>query len=104
MLSRSSALRGSARMCWHHNEIWEEAADQKFTSPADKPLTLASYDSGLVLRAYVVPVAVGDVLTDMPLFLEPEQAVEVPLEATYQAAFAAVPQRWQRVLDAPRSA
>ena len=49
----------------------------------------------------MVHVAVGDLLPDMPLFLEPEQAVEVPLETTYAAAFTEVPRRWRRVLEAP---
>lgn len=84
-----------------HAEIWEEIAGQEYTAAADKTLTLAAYESGLTIRAYVVPVAVGDVLTDMPLFLEPEKAVEVPLEATYNAAFAEVPRRWRRVLENP---
>ncbi len=43
-----------------------------------------------------------DVLIDMPLFLEPEKAVDVPLEATYNAAFAEVPRRWRRVLESSR--
>ena len=63
---------------------------------------MASYESGLSVRAYVVHAAVGDPLTDMPLFLEPEQAVQVPLEATYTAAFNEIPRRWRRVLD-PRT-
>jgi hypothetical protein len=37
----------------------------------------------------------------MPLFLEPEKAISVPLEATYQSAFAEVPRRWRRVLQTP---
>jgi hypothetical protein len=82
-----------------HAEIWEEVAGQESTAPADKPLTLAAYESGLTVRAYVVTVAAGDVLIDMPLFLEPERAVDVPLEATYNAAFAEVPRRWRRVLE-----
>ncbi|MCR4411646.1 MAG: DUF4058 family protein [Thermoguttaceae bacterium] len=82
-----------------HAEIWEEVAGQEYTAPTDKPLTLAAYESGLTIRAYVIPAAVGDVLTDMPLFLEPDKAVDVPLEATYNAAFAEVPQRWRRVLE-----
>ena len=45
-------------------------------------------------------MAVGDALPDMPVFLEPGQAVDVPLEATYQAAYAKVPRRWRRVLEA----
>jgi Protein of unknown function (DUF4058) len=84
-----------------HGVIWEETAGPEYVAPVDKPLTLAAYESGLTIRAYVVHVAVGDVLPDMPLFLEPEQAVEVPLEATYAAAFAEVPRRWRRVLEAP---
>src|SRR5262249_31510031 len=84
-----------------HGEIWDEIAGQEYVAPKDKPLTLAAYESGLTIRAYVVHAAVGDVLADMPLFLEPEKAVEAPLEATYNAAFAEVPRRWRRVLEAP---
>jgi hypothetical protein len=82
-----------------HSEIWQEVAGQEVDFSPEKPLTLASYETGNALRAYVVPFAVGDVLTDMPLFLEPGQAVTVPLEATYNAAFAEVPRRWRRVLE-----
>ena len=85
-----------------HGEIWEEIAGQEYTAPADKPLTLAAYESGLSVRAYVVHLAVGDTLTEMPLFLAPAQAVSVPLEETYQAAYAAVPRRRRRVLKAPK--
>jgi hypothetical protein len=49
-------------------------------------------ESGLSVQAYVVHAAVGDVLADMPLLL-PGKLVQVPLEATYQAAFAGVPGR-----------
>jgi len=87
-----------------HAEIWEELAGQAYVPPPEKPLTQAAYESDLSVRAYVVPMAVGDVLTDMPLFLEPGKAVEVPFEATYCAAAAEVPRRWRRVLEteAPR--
>jgi hypothetical protein len=69
---------------------------------SDKPLTLAAYETGNALRAYVVRAAVDDALTDMPLFLEPGQAVTVPLETTYNAAFAEVLRRWRRVLESAR--
>ncbi len=85
-----------------HGEIWQEIAGQDYTLPRDRPLTLAAYETGISVRAYVVNVAVGDALTDMPLFLEPGLAVEVPLEATYAAAFAEVPVRWRRVLESSR--
>jgi hypothetical protein len=84
-----------------HSEIWQEVAGQEYAPPTDRPLTLAAYETGGPLRAYVVHVAVGAALTDMPLFLEPGQTVTVPLEATYNAAFAEVPRRWRRVLESP---
>jgi hypothetical protein len=86
-----------------HGEIWEEIAAQPYNAPKDKPLTLVAYECDLIIRSYVVPVALGDVLPDMPLFLEPQKVVEVPLEASYTAAFAEVPRRWRRVLEAPGS-
>ncbi len=84
-----------------HGEIWEELAGGGYVAPAAKPLTVAASESDLSVRAYVVPVAVGDELAAMPLFLRPEEALSVPLEATYRAAFAAMPRQWRRVLEAP---
>jgi uncharacterized protein DUF4058 len=74
-----------------HAAIWDEIAGQ--------PLTLAAYEAALTVRAYVRPVAVADLLPEMPLFLEPNGCVQVPMEATYQTAFAAMPRRWRRVLE-----
>jgi Protein of unknown function (DUF4058) len=82
-----------------HGAIWAEISDDAYTAPSDKPLTLAAYSAGQVKRAFVEPVAVGDVLPDMPLFLEPEAYVNVPLEASYQDAYRGVARRWQRVLE-----
>ena len=41
----------------------------------------------------------GDVLPDLSLSLASGESVAVPLEATYQAAWADVPRRWQQVLE-----
>ena len=82
-----------------HAAIWSEVEDDPFVLSADKPLTLAAYESDLITRAYVETVAVGDVLPDMPLFLEPDGCVKVPLEATYQTAFAVMPRRWRNELQ-----
>ncbi len=82
-----------------HRAVWEEVAGEEYTAPPGKPLTLAAYESGLTLRAYVQPTAVGDTLRDMPLFLEPGSHVPVPLASTYDRAFAAVPRRWREVLE-----
>ncbi len=84
-----------------HGAIWGELCEDDYTAPPGKPLTLVSYDAGYPPTAYVEPVAVGDVLPDVPLFLAHGWYVNVPLEATYQAAYRGVPQRWKAVLDAP---
>lgn len=85
-----------------HGAIWEAISGQEFTPPSDKELTLAAYESGLSVRAHVEPIAVGDVLPDMPLFLEFGGHILVPLDATYQRAFEAVPRRWRSVIEQGR--
>jgi hypothetical protein len=82
-----------------HGAIWDEVAGQEYVRPADKPLTLAAYEAGAGVRAFVEPVGVGDTLIDMPLFLDPGRYVALPLEETYRAAFEAVPRRWRLVLE-----
>lgn len=82
-----------------HGRIWEDLTGEAYQAPSDKPLTLAAYESGSGLVAYVEPVAVGDSLIDMPLFLRPGGHVLVPLEATYQAAWDVVPKRWRDVIQ-----
>lgn len=86
-----------------HGAIWAAVSDTPFALPASEPLTLAAYSAGPRKRAYVEPMAVGRELIDMPLFLESEIYVNVPLEPTYRAAYRGVPRRWQRVLEAPSS-
>lgn len=82
-----------------HGAIWDEIGDEPFSPLADEPLTLAAYSAGRPTVAYVEPTRVGKGLIDMPLFLEPEVYVNVPLEATYQAAYRGVPRRWRGPLE-----
>jgi len=84
-----------------HWAIWSMVEDDPLPLNTDKPLTLVSYECSMITKAYIEPIAVGDSLPDMPLFLEPFDYVMVPLEATYQAAWDAVPARWQRVVAPP---
>jgi hypothetical protein len=84
-----------------HEEIWDQLGEDDFELPADKPLVLAGYDAGPPCVAYVTPVAVGDLLPDMPLFLRPEFYVPVPLESTYQANWSHFPAPMKRLLAAP---
>jgi hypothetical protein len=84
-----------------HADIWAATDGDPFELPPDRRLTLASYDVGDGLDAYVTPFGIGDTLPDMPLFLAPGLHVLLPLEATYQAAWAMVPEPWSEVLAAP---
>jgi hypothetical protein len=54
-----------------HKAIWAEFKDEPFEAPPGKPLTVASYLSGGgdSPTAYVEPVAVGDMLPSLPIFL-----------------------------------
>src|SRR5262249_18421565 len=75
-----------------HHLIWDELTSEPFElPPEDKPLAAASYDAAEELTAYVEPLAVGDPLPDMPLFLEPGIYVPAPLEATYMTSWSVLP-------------
>jgi Protein of unknown function (DUF4058) len=79
--------------------IWDEFyGENEFILTPERPLTLAAYVAGLVPEALIEPTAVGAELIDMPLFLIPEVYVPVPLEASYQSAWEAVPAYWRDVL------
>ena len=85
-----------------HHAIWSELFDTcDFVLPRDKPLTLASYVAGDDDRAFVNNVAVGDAFPEMPLFLDPDTYVNVPLEESYIDALRNYPPRWIEVLSAP---
>jgi len=84
-----------------HGALWAELGGAPYVAPPDKPFTLAAYSAGARKTAYVEPMAVGDLLTPMPLFLTASTYVPVPLEETYQAAYRGVPRRWREVLDPP---
>ena len=60
---------------------------EDFELPADQRLTHAAYDAGPPAVSYVEPVAVGQALPEMPLFLKPEFYVPAPLEDTYRTTW-----------------
>lgn len=82
-----------------HGAIWEALGEKPYEPPADAPLTLVAYSAAQPKTAYIEPLAVGGILPDMPLFLEPGEYVNVPLEETYQAAWRGMPRRWKHVLE-----
>jgi hypothetical protein len=81
-----------------HKVIWDEFIDSDFALPPATPLTLAAYSGGPWPEAFIQPTAVGTALPEMPLFLTPDVYIPLPLEATYQAAWEAVPAFWRDVL------
>jgi hypothetical protein len=81
-----------------HKAIWDVLEEEDFELPAEKPLIVAAYDSGPLPVTYVEPVAVGDILPEMPLFLEPGSYAPAPLESSYQAAWDRFPAALQRRL------
>ncbi len=82
-----------------HQLIWEEIDPEPFELPSDKPLTLAAYSAGDVIKAFVEPVAVGDTLPDMALFLTDVLHVPTPLEQTYQTTWNVFPEELKELLE-----
>ncbi len=72
---------------------------EEYKAPSAKPLTLAAYEAEMGVRAFVEPVAVGDALPEMPLFLKPGGHVTIAIESTYESAWEAVPLRWRKVVE-----
>jgi len=83
-----------------HGAVWSYFDTTAYEVPAARPLTLVSYAwDGAEPEAYIEPVAVGQTLIDMPLFLTAPRYVNVPLEATYQTAYRGMPEFWRNVLE-----
>jgi hypothetical protein len=81
-----------------HQTIWEDRGEPLPFS-RKQPLTAVAYLAAEFPEAFVEPLRVGKPLPDMPLFLSLEQYVRVPLEATYVAAWEAVPEYWRDVVS-----
>ena len=84
-----------------HRAVWGEDCGPDYTLTDDKPLTCVAYVGGACAEAFIEPVAVGDRLPEMPLFLTSEVYVSVPLEPTYQSAWEGMPAYWRDVLSGP---
>ena len=84
-----------------HGALWAELGDDSYVAPPNQPLTLAAYSAGPRIKADVEPLAVGDLVATMPLFLTPGDYVSVPLEESYLTAFRGVPRRWRERLNEP---
>ena len=82
-----------------HSALWTKLTGKGYHPPPGKDRTLAAYVAGLGNTAYVEPIAIGQTLPEMPLFLSKDRYINVPLEATYQAAYEGVPRLYRKILD-----
>lgn len=82
-----------------HRAIWDEIEETPWTLPPNKPLTVVAYRARPKKVAYVEPVAVGDALPPMPIFLSDFDYVDAPLDETYQASWSAFPNDFKQLLE-----
>jgi hypothetical protein len=82
-----------------HKTIWDEITEEDFSFPAGKDRILASYEAGAVPSAFIEPIAVGDPLPEMALFLLTGMHIKVPLEATYQQSWVACPKEMRTAVE-----
>ena len=82
-----------------HQAVWDEIGNEPFALPPGKDRTLVSYETGDDRVAYIECLAVGDVLSEMPLFLARDLHVPVPLEPTYQATWNASPAEFRVAVE-----
>jgi hypothetical protein len=82
-----------------HGAIWEIVGGRGFVLPEHRRLLLAAYMAGRLPEAFVEPMAVGQPLPEMPLFLAAGWYVNVPLESTYMTAYAGLPTVVREVVE-----
>jgi hypothetical protein len=88
--------------------IWDQLG-KSFEPATEKRLTLAAYvavqtSERLAPTMFMEPIDQGDTLPDMPAFLGPDTYVPVPLEATYQVAWASCPPSMRELVETGRLA
>ena len=64
-------------------------------------MTVAAYFAGELKTAYVEPVAVGDLLPSLPVFLGPGFYVPAPLEGTYRTTWQKCPAGLREYVEHP---
>jgi hypothetical protein len=83
-----------------HGAVWSYFDRAGYQPRPGEAFTLASYRAdGAEPEVFLEPVGLGRPLTDMPLFLNRERCVNVPLEKTYLQAYEGFPAFWKHVLE-----
>jgi hypothetical protein len=88
-----------------HAALWDRIEpDESYDLPEGQRLTLAAYTAASPLKAWLNHLLVGDALPDTPLFLTASRYIDLPLESTYAAGYAGVPDFWRKVVEGVRPA
>ncbi len=74
-----------------HGALWERYGESTEAIDHGPPLSACSYRAVAPAEAYLVVLAHGEALPEMPLFVDAETYVNVPLEPTYRSAFEDLP-------------
>lgn len=74
-----------------HNLVWTELGQPPMPFSRERPLQIVSYRAGASISSFIEPRAPGEKLPDAYLFLTLAHYIALPLEATYQTTFAALP-------------
>ena len=84
-----------------HTAIRQRLDDQETIDapPPGEPLTLASYVAGERIEIFLEYMAIGASVPQMPLFLQSDRYINVPLAETYDAAYRGMPAFWRNVLE-----
>lgn len=82
-----------------HASLWEYLFGAEPELPGDLSRAAVSYRAADQITAYLEPLGVGEPLPEMPLFLDPEWYISVPLESTYADAYRGLPANWRGELD-----
>lgn len=79
--------------------LWDRFDEAEYPFAQEPSLTISSYLAEKPPEFFIEPVAVGSRLIDMPLFLNADDYVNVPLEATYMQAFRGMPRVQKELLE-----
>jgi len=80
--------------------VWEAIGGQRIAWPGGKPLSTSSFRVADLVHCYGESFAPGEPIPEMPLFYDPDWYINLPLDATYAAAYQGVPRRWTSVIEA----
>ena len=74
-----------------HGAVRARLGDEADPVPAEESPALVGYVADIWIKAYLENLAVDHVLPEMPMSLDPDYYINVPMEATYQTAWHGTP-------------